>query len=102
MWELHNLATDPAVQHRGVGGMLIEWGQEQACREGVCVGLTASMVGQELYRKKGFRLYGVIPCDGFMDVPMMVWEPEGREGEWGLYRDGKEKGRVEVGLVEGG
>lgn len=92
MWKLHNLATDPKFQHRGVGGMLIAWGQEQARKEGVCVGLTASMVGQGLYRKKGFRSYGAIPCSGFMDVPMMIWELEGKEGAWGLYRDGKQKG----------
>lgn len=92
MWKLQSLATDPKFQHRGVGSMLIAWGQEQARREGICVGLTASIVGQGVYLKKGFRMYGVIPCPGFMDVPMMVWEPEGKEGSWGVYKDGKPKG----------
>ncbi|KAL8789771.1 MAG: hypothetical protein Q9195_006663 [Heterodermia aff. obscurata] len=94
MWKLLNLATDPKFQHRGVGGMLIAWGQEQARKEDVCVGLTASMVGQSVYRKKGFRIYGKIPCPDFPDVPMMIWEPEGKEGAWGLYKDGKQKGVV--------
>ena len=94
MWKLNNLATDPRFQHRGVGGMLIAWGQEQARRENVCVGLTASIVGQGVYRKKGFRMYGVLPWPGFIDVPMMIWEPEGKEGAWGLYRDGKQKGII--------
>ena len=75
MWKLHNLVTDPKYQRRGVGGRLIEWGQEQARKEGTCVGLTASMVGQQVYRKKGFRMYGVVPCEGFLDVPMMIWVP---------------------------
>lgn len=92
MWKLHNLATDPRFQHRGVGSMLIAWGQEQARRESVYGGLNASIVGQCVYLKKGFRMYGVIPCPGFMDVPMMVWEPEGNEGAWGIYKDGKPKG----------
>ena len=92
MWKLRDLATDPRFQHRGVGSMLIAWGQEQARREGVCVGLTASIVGQGVYLKMGFRMYGVIPCPGFRDMPMMVWEPDGKEGAWGVYKDGKLKG----------
>ena len=94
MWKLNNLATDPRFQHRGVAGMLIAWGQEQARRENVCVGLTASKVGQGVYRKKGFRMYGELPWPGFIDVPLMIWEPEGKKGAWGLYRDGKQKGVV--------
>ena len=94
MWKLNNLAVDPRFQHRGVGGMLIAWGQEQARTENVCVGLTASVVGQGVYRKKGFRMYGELPWPGFIDVPMMIWEPEGKEGAWGLYKDGKQKGIV--------
>ena len=95
MWKLNSLATEPRFQHRGVGGMLITWGQEQARRENVCIGLTASVVGQGVYRKKGFRMYGVLPWPGFIDLPMMVWEPEGKEGAWGFYRDGKQKGVVQ-------
>ena len=94
MWKLNDLATDPRFQRRGVGGMLIAWGQEQARRENVCVGLNASVVGQGVYRKKGFRMYGVIPWPDFIDVPMMIWEPEGKEGAWGTYKDGKQKGVV--------
>jgi len=93
MWKLQNLCVDPAFQRRGVGGMLIDWGQEQATLEGCPVGLTASMIGQELYRKKGFRAYGHISCEGFQDVPMFVWEPEGMEGWWGTKNDGRVKGR---------
>ena len=91
MWKLHNLAVDPNFQRRGIASMLIAWGQEQARKEGVCIGLIASTVGQELYRKNGFHLYGVIPSK-ILYVPMMIWEPEGKEGAWGVYQDGKEKG----------
>ena len=93
MWELQNLATDPAFQRRGVGRMLIDWGQEQATLEGCPIGLTSSMVGELLYRKKGFRPYGAIPCEGFQDIPMFIWEPEGMEGWWGMQNDGKVKGK---------
>lgn len=93
MWKLRNLSVDPAFQRRGVGGMLIDWGQKQATLEGCPIGLTASMVGQELYRKKGFRAYGHVSCEGFEDIPMFVWEPEGMEGWCGTKNDGSIKGR---------
>ena len=95
MWKLRNLCVDPAFQRRGVGGILLEWGQKQAARERCPVVLTASMKGQQLYRKKGFRAYGIVPCEGFMDVPMFIWEPPGMEGWWGTKADGKAKGQPE-------
>ncbi len=93
MWKLQNLCVDPAFQRRGVGRMLIDWGQKQATLEGCPVCLTSSMVGQELYQKMGFRAYGHISCEGFEDVPMFVWEPEGKDGWWGSKNDGSIKGK---------
>ena len=72
--------------------MFIDWGQKQATLERCPIGLTASTVGQLLYRKKGFRPYGLVPCEGFLNIPMFIWEPEGMEGWWGLKGDGKRKG----------
>ena len=93
MWRLQNLCTDPAFQRRGVGGMLIDWGQKQATLEGCPVLVTASLVGGQLYRKKGFRPYGKTPCAGIPDIPLFIWEPEGMEGWWGTKADGKVKGK---------
>lgn len=101
VWKLQNLCVDPAFQRRGVGDMLITWGQEQAAQELCPIGLTASMVGQQLYRKKGFRPYGMNPCEGFLDIPMFIWEPEGMEGWWGTKNDGKHKGKPREEPYEG-
>ena len=93
MWKLRNLCTDPAFQRRGIAGMLIEWGQERATEEGRPIGLESSMMALGVYEKKGFRHYGKIPIKGFIDAEMMLWEPKGMEGWWGMRGDGKVKGK---------
>ena len=94
-WKLRDISTDPAFQRRGVASMLLEWAQKQAAQERCPVGLTASVIGQQLYRANGFRAYGFIPCEGFMDIPMFLWEPPGMEGWWGTKGDGMIKGQPE-------
>lgn len=99
MWRLRSLCTDLPYQRRGIGSMLIAWGKERATEDGVPIGLSSSMEGQGLYLKEGFRLYKTVKIEGFPigEVPVLLWEPPGLEGQWGSEKD--KKIIVEEGLV---
>lgn len=89
MWKLHNLCVDPRFQRRGIGGLLMKWGKEQAEKEGCPIGLSSSMKGSGLYLKNGFRRYATIRVKDFPveDVPVFLWEPPGTVGVWGTRGD---------------
>ena len=68
---------------------MIQWGQEQAQKEGCPIGLQSSTMARKMYQKNGFRVYGITRyrdslCD---DVPMFIWEPSGMEGDWGMQEE---------------
>ncbi len=58
--------------------------------EGVPIGLESSRRARRLYVRKGFRRFGEMRIKGFPveDVPIFLWEPGGREGEWGMKGGG--------------
>ena len=95
MWKLQNLCVHTDFQRRGIGSMMIKWGQEQAEKEGCPIGLESSMVARPVYLKNGFRIYENIHIKDFPldDVPIFIWEPKGMEGKWGGAR-GKMIGRT--------
>ena len=66
----------------GIGGKLIQWGKERARDEGVFVGLMTSPMGEGLYRKEGFVEIERLDGGEVGECPVLVWEPEGREGAW--------------------
>lgn len=53
-----------------------------AAGEKVPLTLEASVIGRNLYLKKGFKTVEEVElCADFADV-LMVWEPKGMEGTW--------------------
>ncbi|KAJ9648699.1 hypothetical protein H2199_000612 [Coniosporium tulheliwenetii] len=91
------LAVSPHCQRRGIGAKLIKWGLERAQKEldgGVPVTLESSPKGYGLYRKMGFVQVARISIEGLPeadDAIAMVWEPEGKEGNW--IKGGEEKAK---------
>ena len=83
MWRLRGLCVEPAFQGLGAAGKLLEWGKEQASKEACPIGLSSSRMAEAVYIKKGFRRYGRMLVNGAIEVPVMIWEPEGMEGKWG-------------------
>ena len=57
---LYNLARHPKYQRRGVGTMLCEWGMARTKEQGKAVTLFASSMGEQMYRRLGFREIGVV------------------------------------------
>ncbi|KAK5950195.1 hypothetical protein OHC33_008663 [Knufia fluminis] len=52
---LHILVTDPAYGRRGAGGMLTQWGIDEAKKHNLPCYVESSTVGHELYKRLGFR-----------------------------------------------
>lgn len=52
--ELDSLGVDPLHQRRGIGKMLLEWGMEEAAKQGKSCYLVATPAGLPLYRAAGF------------------------------------------------
>ena len=79
--------------------MLMAWGKEQAEKEGCPIGLSSSMKGKGLYEKQGFRRYGTIWIKGLPvdDVPILLWEPKGMEGRWGVGGETKTENQDRIG-----
>ncbi|KAK6339852.1 hypothetical protein TWF718_009242 [Orbilia javanica] len=55
---LSHLLVHPDHKRKGYGTLLTLWGLYHAAREGVPVYLTASIEGERLYKKLGFRVIG--------------------------------------------
>lgn len=60
---LVGLVTDPDHGRRGAGGLLVQWGLDQADELGLDTYLDASPMGKGLYEKNGFETVKDIPFD---------------------------------------
>lgn len=76
-WHLAFLVVDPVFQRRGVGGRLVEWGIENATKEGIPATVLGAQVGQSMYRKRGFRDYKVSWLREGIHAMAMIYIPEG-------------------------
>jgi len=62
-YELLNLATSPQYQRKGIGSQLLRYGLEKADRDGVKVYVTASPMGEKVYKRLGFEEVGRLSID---------------------------------------
>lgn len=76
-WHLAFLVVDPAFQRRGIGGRLVEWGIENAIKEGIPATVVGAQVGQSMYRKRGFKDYKLSWLREGVHAMAMIYIPEG-------------------------
>ncbi|KAF1957108.1 hypothetical protein CC80DRAFT_525259 [Byssothecium circinans] len=84
----HVIAVHPDVQRKGIGKLLTEYGLRVAEQADLPAYLESSMKGEGLYEKLGFRRLQekivhkagtVMTGTADVEIPLMVWVPEGRE-----------------------
>lgn len=77
------LAVSPKHQRKGIGKMLVKYGQGLAEKENVPVSLEASINGRKLYENCGFKIVSTsrINDEGLEGIAML-WEPERLRGKW--------------------
>lgn len=69
-WELESLETHPDFRRRGVATALLQEGFGRASKDGVPLVLSASVVGEKLYLKAGFRevnRLSMVPLGQYLD-----------------------------------
>lgn len=77
----HLLATDPAFQRRGLGGMLMGHVTALADAESRRIYLEATTAGHPLYEKFGFRDVDLITID------LKKWGGDRTEYNWVMMRE---------------
>ncbi|KAF2499445.1 acyl-CoA N-acyltransferase [Lophium mytilinum] len=84
VWYLGHLATDPDYQRQGIGKGLVQWGCDQADKEGVCAYLESTLAGRRLYESLGFervdelKLSTVVEGDQHASYWVMLRKPQGK------------------------
>jgi GNAT superfamily N-acetyltransferase len=83
----HLVVVDPAVQARGVGRLLVEWGKTLAMQEDLPLYLESNLEATGFYEKVWFERLGrelVVEIEGeeTLKVPLFAWEGKEREGRW--------------------
>jgi ribosomal protein S18 acetylase RimI-like enzyme len=79
-WYLLALAVAPKCQRQGIGGILVDWGLNQARQRGEKAYTEASEAGRGLYLQKGFQIVGSVlvhdrDTGEQYGAPFMVWDP---------------------------
>lgn len=76
-WYVQSVVVAEQWRGRGVGKKLMAWVVERAQKEGVVIGLEASMMGERLYRSIGFELLDRF-ISKFEEVEggVMMWSPK--------------------------
>lgn len=101
------LVTHPSHRGIGAGGMLLEHGLREFARpHGLPVVLESSLAGWKFYEYKAFKVCKWVRISkakgGWTkgeeyDMPVMIWEPDGMEGQW-VEEDGKGGWKLRQGL----
>ncbi|KAI1767579.1 acyl-CoA N-acyltransferase [Hypoxylon sp. FL1150] len=78
------LHTDPKHQGRGAGGMLTEWGVQEARKHNMIAYLESSESGHSLYKKCGFR---DVEC---LSIDMSKWGATEKHTTWSMICDASE------------
>ena len=82
-WYLGLLGVDPKYQRRGIGAKLVKHGFSIARDGGLPVALEASVAGQGLYTKLGFKTIQKSKIGTLSEeIVTMLWEPESLKGRW--------------------
>jgi predicted N-acetyltransferase YhbS len=72
------LVTHPDYERRGAGSLLVQWGCEQADKDGAAAYIDASAAGKGLYSKFGFEDRSD-PAFSVPNIYSMVREPRNKE-----------------------
>jgi len=67
--DLAVLGVDPNQQRRGIGKLLLQWGLDQADRDGTEAYLVATAEGKPLYQANGFK---VLAEDEVFGMPVIA------------------------------
>jgi ribosomal protein S18 acetylase RimI-like enzyme len=87
-WHAQSVVVLPEWQGKGIGKALMAEVMKKAQRDGVIVGLEASVKGEGLYIRLGFELLGRFSEDGDLlegggKGGFMAWYPEGYKDKAG-------------------
>ncbi|KAI0175588.1 acyl-CoA N-acyltransferase [Hypoxylon sp. FL1284] len=75
------LHTEPKYQGRGAGGMLVEWGIQEARKHNMIAYLESSESGHSLYKKYGFR---DVECQS---IDLSKWGATEKHNTWSMIYD---------------
>ncbi|KAI9671807.1 MAG: hypothetical protein M1831_003335 [Alyxoria varia] len=98
-WHMGMLGVDEKYRGRGIARKLVEFGLQNAEREGVPCMLVSAPGAKELYRKLGFRIVGWAPFDAEVVEVQEMQEARRKRGSWGWMpwaRETRESGADEV------
>lgn len=79
--DLRFLHTEPKHQGRGAGGMLTEWGVQEARKQRMIAYLESSEAGHSLYKKCGFR---DVEC---LSLDLSKWGATENHNTWSMICD---------------
>lgn len=76
-WELELLGVHPDFQRKGIGAKLLQYGFDRAREDKVPLILFATLRGEKLYLKLGFREVNRVTVDEEHDLKWaaMIWYP---------------------------
>ena len=69
------ISVNPIYQRKGVGSLLMQWGCDEADRNGLDSYILASPVGVQLYRRFGFESIGEVCVHGAKFTSMLRKTP---------------------------
>ena len=75
LYDLEHLSVHPSFQRRGVGQQLVRAAQSMAAEDHLPLLLVASVKGEGMYLKTGFKKIGEVHCC-HDSAPVLLWTGE--------------------------